>query len=129
MSVGTVPAVLWQVRSSSQCRVAAVQQTADFLHHSFFQTRRQPAVNPGVSFLTGYQSAYVVCVLGEVCCTLNGVFRFVNRYFKCTDKAFAGVIVGGVVERFQAGELLDKLLVSLLLQFFPELRIRRYFRQ
>ena len=49
-----------------ECRVGAVDQSADFLDHAFLNSGVEPAVDSGVPFVAGHQCADVICVLRQV---------------------------------------------------------------
>ena len=60
---------------------------------------------------------------------LNRVFGLVYGYFQSADKPFSGVVVGGVVKRFEGGKSPDQFFVRLFLQFCSKLLVCRHFRE
>ena len=94
-----------------QCRVCAVDEAADLIDHALVEACIEPAVDAGVPLLAGYQCTYIICVLRKEGSPFDRMFRFIYRYLEGTDEAFAGVVVGVVVERLEGSELRDELLV------------------
>ena len=57
------------------------------------------------------------------------MLRLINRDFKGSNQALAGVVVGAVVEGSESGEPLNQLLSGKLLHFLAKFFVFRHIRQ
>lgn len=110
-------------------RWRAFEEAADFIYHTLAQAGVKTSVDAGVAELAGDECADVVCLLGQECRTVHRVLRLINRNFKGSNQALAGVVVGAVVEGFESGEPLNQLLSGKLLHFLAKFFVFRHIRQ